>query len=192
MQLLNHRGIKVKKTSVQSFFTFAQEQCPWFPEESSPPGSPHPPAPHPGALPNKVSCFISTCVSSDNSFPSVRQEPSFGPWRGSPFLQLVGTLLRWDRHPDHSGYSGASLPADGPDPAAATGTLLSLVSSWRGQLAGAPDRWGTRDFTELSPLPSPFRLLSPSYPSVFLVPWSWTQKSEKPLKILLISTFFIN
>ena len=44
MQLLNHRGIKVKKTSVQSFFTFAQEQCPWFPEESSPPGSPHPPA----------------------------------------------------------------------------------------------------------------------------------------------------
>ena len=26
-------------------------------------------------------------------------------------------------------YSGASLPANGPDPAAATGTLLSLVSS---------------------------------------------------------------
>ena len=27
------------------------------------------------------------------------------------------------------GYSGASLPANGPDPVAATGTLLSLVSS---------------------------------------------------------------
>ena len=37
-------------------------------------------------FPNKISCFVSTCVSSDNSFPSVRQEPSFGPWKGSPFL----------------------------------------------------------------------------------------------------------
>ena len=27
-------------------------------------------------LPNKVSCFVSMCVSSDNSFPSVRQEVS--------------------------------------------------------------------------------------------------------------------
>ena len=35
MQLLNHREIKVKKTSVQSFFTFVQEQCPWFLEEGS-------------------------------------------------------------------------------------------------------------------------------------------------------------
>ena len=26
-------------------------------------------------------------VSSSNSFPSVRQEPTFGPWKGSPFLQ---------------------------------------------------------------------------------------------------------
>ena len=36
------------------------------------------------------------------------------------------------------GYSGASLPANGPDPAAATGTLLSLVSSWHGQLSRVP------------------------------------------------------
>ena len=35
-------------------------------------------------FPNKISCFVSTCVSSDNSFPSVRQEPSFGPWKGTP------------------------------------------------------------------------------------------------------------
>ena len=93
-------------------------------------------------FPNKISCFISICVSSDNSFLSVRQEPSFGPWKGSPFLQqmvtLVGTLLLWDWHPDHSGYSGANLPANRPDPVAATGTLLSLVSSWRGQLARVP------------------------------------------------------
>ena len=36
---------------------------------------------------NKISCFVSTCLSSDNSFPSVRQEPSYGPWKGSLFLQ---------------------------------------------------------------------------------------------------------
>ena len=39
--------------------------------------------------PNKISCFVSTCVSSDNSFPTVRQEPNFGPWKGSLFLQHV-------------------------------------------------------------------------------------------------------
>ena len=43
-------------------------------------------------FPNKISCFVSTCVSLDNSFPSVRQEPNFGPWKGSPFLQQ--TYLR--------------------------------------------------------------------------------------------------
>ena len=37
-------------------------------------------------FPKKISCFPSTCVSSDNSFLNVRQEPTFGPWRGSPFL----------------------------------------------------------------------------------------------------------
>ena len=44
-------------------------------------------------FPNKISCFVSTCVSSDNSFPSVRQEPSFGPWKGSAFLQQMATLV---------------------------------------------------------------------------------------------------
>ena len=34
-------------------------------------------------LPNKTFCFVSTCVFSDNSFPSVRKETSFGPWKGS-------------------------------------------------------------------------------------------------------------
>ena len=93
-------------------------------------------------FPMKISCFFSTCVSWDNSFLSVRQEPSFRPWKGSPFLQqmatLVGTFLHWDWHLDHSGYSGASLPAHRPDPAVATGILLSLVSSWHGQLARVP------------------------------------------------------
>ena len=38
-------------------------------------------------FPNKISCFVSTCVSSGDSFLRVRQESSFWPWKGSPFLQ---------------------------------------------------------------------------------------------------------
>ena len=38
----------------------------------------------PVPFPNKISCFVSTCVSSDNSFPSVTQEPSLGPGRRPP------------------------------------------------------------------------------------------------------------
>ena len=44
-------------------------------------------------FPNKISCFVSTCVSLDNSFLSVRQEPSFRPWKGFPFLQQMATLV---------------------------------------------------------------------------------------------------
>ena len=55
------------------------EQFSWAPLPScSPPGGP---------LPSKVSCFVSMCVSSDNSFLSVRQAPHLRPWKGSPFLQ---------------------------------------------------------------------------------------------------------
>ena len=36
-------------------------------------------AEQPSWIPNKVPCLISTCVSSDNSFLSVRQEPTSGP-----------------------------------------------------------------------------------------------------------------
>ena len=35
LQLFNKRGIKFKKANIQSFFTFVQEQCPWFPEEGT-------------------------------------------------------------------------------------------------------------------------------------------------------------
>ena len=41
----------------------------------------------PGTLSNKISCFVSTCVSLDNSFLGVRQEPDFSPWKESPFVQ---------------------------------------------------------------------------------------------------------
>lgn len=43
-------------------------------------------------LPDQVSCFVSRSVSSDNSFPSVTQEPTFGPWNGFLFLQQIATL----------------------------------------------------------------------------------------------------
>ena len=70
-----------------------------------------------------LAILIPACASSSQTFI---------------MMYLAGTLLHWDWHPDHSGYSGASLPAKGLDPAATTGTLLSLVSSWHGQLARVP------------------------------------------------------
>ena len=48
---------------------------------------PYPTALHQVPFPSKISCFVSTYVSLDHSFPSVRQEPNSGPWKGSPFLQ---------------------------------------------------------------------------------------------------------
>ena len=54
------------------------EQFSWVPlPYCSPPGCPFP----------KKSLVFSTRVSLDHSFPNVRQEPSFWPWKGSPFLQ---------------------------------------------------------------------------------------------------------
>ena len=38
----------------------------------------------PRHLSNKIFCLVSSCVSLDNSFPSVRQEPTLRPWKGPP------------------------------------------------------------------------------------------------------------
>ena len=50
-------------------------------------------------LPNKVSWFVNMNVSMDDSFPSVRQEPTLRPWKGFPFLQQYHRLnpcpLHW-------------------------------------------------------------------------------------------------
>ena len=40
-----------------------------------------------------VSCFVSTCVSLDNSFPSIRQEPILGTWKGFPFCNNTAETL---------------------------------------------------------------------------------------------------
>ena len=47
------------------------EQSSWVPLPNYSPAE--------GPFPNKISCFASTFVSLDNSFLSVRQEPTFGP-----------------------------------------------------------------------------------------------------------------
>ena len=132
-------------------------------------------------LSNKLSCFVR--VSLDNSFLSVRREPTFGPLKEFPFLQqmatLAGTLLHYDWHPDHSGYSGTSLLAEGPDPVTTSRTLLSLVS-WCRQLARVPQS-GKEQEILLTSLPSSLSFLSLTlllYP-FFLVPWSWTQESGR-------------
>ena len=72
------------------------EQFSWVPSPScSPPGRPFP-----------INLLLGTCVSSDNSFPSVRQEPSFGPWQGSPVLHhWCGAPQRAAPGLPHSVYS---------------------------------------------------------------------------------------
>ena len=46
-------------------------------------------------FPNKISYFVSICVSSDISFPSIRQELSVGPWKRFPFLQHYHFYMMW-------------------------------------------------------------------------------------------------
>ena len=105
------------------------------------------------------------------------KSPLLGPWRGPPSCNnwpSPRTLLCCDWHPDHLGYSGTSLPTDGPDPAATTGTFSSLVSSWHGQLPRVPQLGKEQETLMISPF-SLFPLLNPSYPTLFfffLVPWT--------------------
>ena len=66
--------------------------------QSSSPGFPYPTALRLGALSQQNLLLCQHMCLLDNSFPSVRQEPTSGPWKGSTFLQqmatLAGTLLR--------------------------------------------------------------------------------------------------
>ena len=45
-------------------------------------------------FPSKITCFVSTCVSLDNCWTSVRQEPNFGPWKGFPFCNKLTAQFR--------------------------------------------------------------------------------------------------
>ena len=59
--------------------------------QSSSPGFPHPTALHPAPFPNKISCFVSTCLLGQFLL-SVRQEPTLGALTRS--LPLPTTLSR--------------------------------------------------------------------------------------------------
>ena len=39
-------------------------------------------------LPRRVSCFVGACVTSDNSFLSVRPELTLGPWKGNTCVEV--------------------------------------------------------------------------------------------------------
>ena len=52
-------------------------------------------------FPNKISYYVSTRVSLDNSFPSVRQEPSFRPGRGPPSCNIMTYNKYLSNHSGH-------------------------------------------------------------------------------------------
>ena len=80
----------------------------------SPPGHPFP----------IKSLALSACVSLENSFPSVRQEPSFGPWKGSPFLQQN------DKESICTAGDPSSIPGFGRSPGGGDPVFLPVESSW--------------------------------------------------------------
>ena len=80
------------------------------------PGSLNPPPLARVPFPSKSFCFVSTCVSSDNLFPSVRQDPLSDPGRGPPSCNRwtgnrrnVAHLVR--RLKAQLGERGAGAPA---------------------------------------------------------------------------------
>ena len=117
-------------------------------------------------FPNKISCFVSTCVSSDNSFPSVRKQPSFRPWKGSAFLQQMATLAglffaETDILTIWGTQGPACLPMDRPsgrnwDPFV-PGLLLT-------QTTGQSALTGKEQETLLTSLPFPLSFLSLTLP----------------------------
>ena len=76
-------------------------------------------------FPIKSLAFVSTCVSSDNSFPSVRQKPSLRPWKGSSFLQqLEGS--KWNK----DGWQAYGTFKDMILHEGCISTLLACLPSW--------------------------------------------------------------
>ena len=70
------------------------------------------------SLPNRVSCCVSPCVSSDNSFLSIRQEPLFRTWNRFPLPAIVSSCYKMREKKE-------SLPQVRQD-----GLLLSLGLMW--------------------------------------------------------------
>ena len=119
-------------------------------------------------FPNKISCFVSTCVSSDNSFLSVRQEPSFGPWKGSAFLQQMATLVVFFAETDiltTRGTRGTQGPACLPMDQTQWPQLGPFVPGlFLTQTTGQSATTGKEQETLLTPLPFPLSFLSLTLP----------------------------
>ena len=99
------------------------------------------------------------------------KSPVSGPGRGSLFLQQMVTLVGFfftetDILTIWGTQGPACLPMDQTQ-----WLQLEPFSPWSppdvDNWPECPDRQGTRDFIDLSPLPSLFPLLNPSYPSLF-------------------------
>ena len=130
-------------------------------------GIPYPIAFHPGALfPIKFLALSAHVSPQTIHFQVLDQSPVWaleGVALPATNGHSGGTLLHWNWHPDHSGYSGTSLPADAPDSVAATGIILSLVSSLLGQLGRVPHPAKEQEIL-LTSLPFPLSFLFLTFP----------------------------
>ena len=84
-------------------------------------------------FPNKISCFVSRCVSSDHSFLSARQETSFGPWKGSPFLQQKDNIFLYEPFESEVAQSCPTLcyPVDCSPPGSSVhGIFQARILEW--------------------------------------------------------------
>ena len=83
--------------------------------QSSSPGFPYPATSCRAFFPI-VSCFVSSWVSSDNSFPSVRQGPALQLQKGSPFLQQFESQPHGFKfQPEEHGFRWRLIKANASD-----------------------------------------------------------------------------
>ena len=110
----------------------------------------------------------------------IYKSPVTGPGRGPPSCNWWGLFFaETDILTPRGTQRPACLPMDQTQRLQLGGTLLSLVSSWRGQLARVPHL--VRNKRLYWPLPFPLSVLSLALPilPVFLIPRSWTQQSGR-------------
>ena len=137
------------------------EQFSWVPfPHCSPPGCPFP----------RKTLALSACVSPHTThFWGLDKSLLSGPGRG-PFpasnVNSGGTSSSYNWHPNHLGVLGDQLAHQWTRSSGCNWNLLSLISSWRRQLARVP--WlGKEKESDFFPLPCLFPLFNLSYPTLF-------------------------
>ena len=148
------------------------EQFSWVPLPSC--------SPLGGPLPNSL-LLCQLCVSSDNSFPSVRQELPFGPWKVSSFCNT----LRENQSSYLNNFKGITLVniQGGAQPylllcckilLGSPSSFISLGSQWRWNaiwITGQHCSWGKRCFLIVGrPGNQPFASLEEGHPPTALLP----------------------